>query len=74
MRPGGNLLLANFVPDIRDVGYMETYMDWKLIYRTADEMQDVVKAVPTAEMQEMNLFMEENQNIVFLQLTRRAVG
>lgn len=34
LAPGGRLVLANFAPDIVDAGYMETYMGWRLIYRT----------------------------------------
>ena len=33
------LVVANFLPDIWGAGYMETFMDWKLIYRTAEEME-----------------------------------
>jgi extracellular factor (EF) 3-hydroxypalmitic acid methyl ester biosynthesis protein len=32
LSPGGTLFVANFLPDIRDAGYMECYMAWTLIY------------------------------------------
>jgi SAM-dependent methyltransferase len=41
LRPGGKLLVANFIPDHREVGYMETFMQWHLIYSGSysDEVQ-----------------------------------
>jgi hypothetical protein len=71
VHPGGRLLVANFLPGIRDVGYMESYMGWKLIYRTRLQMLDVAALVPESEVYDIRLFSEENRNILFLQVTRR---
>lgn len=71
LRTGGRLIVANFLPEIRDVGYMEAYMDWRLIYRTRHEMLDLTRDIPQAELQELCLHAEENQNIIFLELRRR---
>jgi hypothetical protein len=71
VRPRGRLLVANFLPGIRDVGYMETYMAWTLIYRTRRDMLDVAALIPEAEVRDIRLFSEENLNILFLQVTRR---
>lgn len=71
LRPRGRLLLANFLPGISDVGYMESYMDWKLIYRTRHEMLELSANIPEADIREIRLFAEENQNIIFLQITKR---
>src|SRR5437868_5149084 len=46
LRPGGRLLVANFMPGISDLGYMESYMEWKLIYRTRREMMAVADQIP----------------------------
>jgi hypothetical protein len=71
LRPRGRLLVANFLPGIRDIGYMETYMDWKLIYRTRVEMLEVAARIPEDEIRDVRLFSEDNRNIIFLQITRR---
>ena len=71
LRPGGQLVVANFLPDARDLGYMEAYMDWFLIYRTRREMVDLTMEIPENEIREMTVFTEENQNIIFLQVLRR---
>jgi SAM-dependent methyltransferase len=71
LRPRGRLLVANFLPAILDVGYMETYMDWKLIYRARVEVLELSAEIPQAEIHDIRLFAEDNQNILFLEITRR---
>jgi hypothetical protein len=71
LRPRGRLLVANFLPGIRDVGYMESYMGWKLLYRTRQEMLDAAAHIPEDEVRDIRLFSEENRNILFLQITRQ---
>jgi len=70
LRPGGRLVVANFLPGVRDVGYMEVFMDWQLIYRTRQEMTDMTMEIPQEEIRDISLFAEENQNIIFLQVTK----
>ncbi len=38
LRPGGRLMIANFLP-IPMRGYMEAFMDWWLVYRTPQDLQ-----------------------------------
>lgn len=70
LRPSGTLIVANFLPGIRDVGYMETFMDWNLVYRSRSDMVDLTMDIPESEVQQVRLFSEEFKNIVFLLLTR----
>lgn len=70
LRPGGQLLVANFLPGIRDVGYMEAFMDWNLVYRTRQEMIDLTDEIAQKKIKHIQLFAEENQNIVFLVVTK----
>jgi hypothetical protein len=71
LRPRGRLVVANFLPGIRDVGYMESYMGWKLLYRTRQQMLEVAERIPEAQVGDIRLYSEENRNILFLQVTRR---
>jgi SAM-dependent methyltransferase len=71
LRPGGQLLVANFLPGIRDVGYIEAYMDWFLIYRTRRDMVDLTMEIPEQEIREVTLFTEENLNIIFLRVLKK---
>jgi hypothetical protein len=70
LRPAGRLVVANFLPGIRDVGYMEAFMDWMLIYRNRQDMMDLTIEIPQCELREVALFAEENQNILFLDVQR----
>jgi hypothetical protein len=71
LRPRGRLLVANFLPGILDVGYMESYMDWKLIYRTRKEMLEISMDIPQEAIHDIRIFSEESHNIIFMQITRR---
>jgi extracellular factor (EF) 3-hydroxypalmitic acid methyl ester biosynthesis protein len=71
LNPGGRLLVANFLPEIRDIGYMETFMDWNLVYRTRHDMLELTRDVPQREIHSLRIFAEENQNIIFLEICRR---
>jgi SAM-dependent methyltransferase len=71
LKPGGELVVANFLPGIRDVGYMEAFMDWKLIYRTRQDMVNLTMDIEEAELRDMTLFTEENRNIIFLRVGKK---
>ncbi len=70
LRPGGRLVLANFLPDIADVGYMEAYMDWFLIYRNRFEMMGLTNLIDQDQIDSIHVSIEENRNIVFLEVRR----
>lgn len=71
LKPGGSLVVANYMPTIRDTGYMEALMDWWLIYRTREDMIRITSDVAQHEIDEIRIRAEENQNIVFLEMSRR---
>ncbi len=70
LRPGGTLMVANFLPCVRDIGYMEVFMDWNLIYRSRQDMVELTMEIPEAEIRRIIVSSEEHQNIIFLELTR----
>lgn len=43
LKPGGKLLFANLHPDNPDRKFMEWVFDWKIIYRTEDDMIRLIK-------------------------------
>lgn len=71
LNPGGQLIIANFMPAIRDIGYMEAFMDWNLIYRTRRDMVNLTTDIDEAEIRDLSIFAEDSRNIIFFRLTKR---
>ncbi len=72
LRPGGRLLGANFRPGVEDVGYMEAFMDWKLIYLDTAAMERVAAKVPASALAGQRIFDDPTKTLVFLELDRTA--
>ena len=70
LRSGGKLIVANFLPHIRDAGYMEIFMDWQLIYRDEAEIRAFAKRIDPELLASTRYFTEPNRNVGFLELTR----
>ncbi|GGL11402.1 class I SAM-dependent methyltransferase [Deinococcus radiotolerans] len=49
LRPGGVMLIANFLPDCPDIGFMDACMDWRLITRTEAQVRALFADVPHPE-------------------------
>jgi SAM-dependent methyltransferase len=72
VKPGGEFLFANFSDEITTDGYMETFMDWPLILRSADDMWDIIKAAVDMNCVEAQVFYGSNRNIVYGKVLKRA--
>lgn len=46
LAPGGRLLLANFVPDHPDQGYLEAYMAWRMVCRDPGALRRLAVELP----------------------------
>jgi SAM-dependent methyltransferase len=68
LKPGGKFLLANFAKDIGVEGYMETFMNWPLIWRTDEDVQSIIDKVkhPIADV---SLTRGENGGVIYAVLT-----
>ncbi len=71
LKPGGRLLLANFLPDVMSLGYMETFMGWPLIYRTDEEMADVASGLPVEQVADTRVFRDPHENVVFVEVVKQ---
>jgi SAM-dependent methyltransferase len=71
LHSGGKLVIANFLPGIRDVGYMEMYMGWHLIYRDRAQMMVLAESIPVSQIEEIRIIAERNENVVIMEMTKR---
>ena len=69
--PGGRLLIANFTPATHDAAFMETFMDWRLIYRTPESVRSLAAAIDQDEIATIEQFSDENQHVTYMRLVRR---
>ena len=65
------MLVANFLPNLPDVGYMESYMDWFLIFRSAEDMAALFETLPQNEIDSLVVSFDPDENIVFVEATRK---
>ncbi|MCP4604651.1 MAG: hypothetical protein GY847_29715 [Proteobacteria bacterium] len=71
LKPGGKLLVANYLPNIDAVGYMEACMDWWLIYRDEEQMHAIARSLAQERITDTKVFTEPNRNVVFLEVEKR---
>jgi len=65
VKPGGEFLFANFSDEITTDGYMETFMDWPLILRSADDMWDMINVAIGGDRFKAQVYYGSNRNIVY---------
>ena len=65
--PGGELLVGNYHVKNKDRWYMAYWMDWELVYRTEEELLDLLTVDDTAQKK---VFFEDTQNQMFLSIKR----
>ena len=71
LRPGGRLLIANFVPGGSGRGYMELFMDWTLVLRNEAAMRALALA---SGAEQINTFHDPHRNVVYAELLREQAA
>ena len=70
LAPGGRLLVANFTPATYDAAFMEAFMDWRLIYRTGEEVRSLADAIDPAEIASIEQFCDENHHVAYMRVVK----
>ena len=65
LRPGGRLLVANFVPGGSGRGYMELFMDWTLVLRNEAAMRTLADSVGAGSAV---TFHDPHRNVVYMEM------
>ena len=68
LKPGGKFLLANFARGIGVEGYMETFMNWPLIWRTDEEGEAIINKV-RHHLADISVTRGENGGVIYAVLT-----
>lgn len=71
LKPGGRLLFANFCTGLPDYGFMDAFMDWRLILRDEQEMQRVLAALPSDQIARTMLFRGLNRAVIYALVQKR---
>jgi extracellular factor (EF) 3-hydroxypalmitic acid methyl ester biosynthesis protein len=69
LKPGGRLLIANFLDTAADAGYMEAYMDWFLILRSQHQFRKLVASVPEDQAM-IREFVDASQTVTYIEIER----
>ncbi|UCI08043.1 class I SAM-dependent methyltransferase [Mesorhizobium sp. B1-1-8] len=72
VKPDGEFLFANFSDEITTDGYMETFMDWPLILRSADDMWSIINAALDRNRVDAEVYYGSNRNIVYGRIRKRG--
>jgi extracellular factor (EF) 3-hydroxypalmitic acid methyl ester biosynthesis protein len=70
LKPGGILHIANFHPNDETSAFIEAFCDWWLIYRNEAEMENLLKLIPSNDIQSRKTFFYENPSIIYLEIQK----
>lgn len=68
VKPGGCLVIMNYLPDNEDVGFMEAYMDWNLIYRDKEDMLELASLIPDTEIKSKKAYKDITSTFVTVEI------
>jgi len=65
LNPGGKVWIANFIGGMWSSGFMESMMDWWLIYRSPEELHRLADGLEGAK----KVFLDPTGNVAFLEVS-----
>ncbi len=68
LRPGGRLLIGNYTPENDEIGYMEAYMGWHLIYRDAQAMYRLAATIPAESVGSISTTRDSAGIVIYLDI------
>ena len=69
LAPGGRLLVGNFSPVNWGRAYMDTFMDWRLIYRTPADLRALSRQASNGRSVRVEkIYTDDHENIAYLEL------
>ena len=69
LRPGGTMIIPNYLKGITEKAYMDTFMKWNLIYRDEADMQRLCSGLNLPATQK-ELYYDDVKRVVYLKITK----
>lgn len=69
LRPGGTMIIPNFLKGIKEKAYMETFMKWNLIYRDEADMERLCEGLNLPVTQK-ELYYDDMKSVVYLKIRK----
>jgi len=70
LKPQGEMFITNFSKYSPDAGYMEAFLDWALIYRIENEVEELADDIPKNLVQKMDTWMDELKCVIYTHIVR----
>jgi hypothetical protein len=71
LKPGGQLVVGNFLGMTRGPAVMELIQDWWLVYKSSNEIKQFTVEVPHEEIEEKSFIEDHMRQIGYLTLTKK---
>ncbi len=70
LRPGGRLLIGNFLTGLREEAYMDAVMDWQLLYRTEAQIRAFAAEISEVDLAGIHYAADSGACVGYLELER----
>jgi hypothetical protein len=71
VKPGGTLVLTQFLSGLQEAAFLETYMDWPMVYRTRADMVALVQELLPDATRDWHYSESPESTLGVISLTRR---
>ncbi len=68
--PGGTMIIPNFAIGLPEQGYMESFMDWSLIYRNEYQVMDFLQEIDPRSIAHSEVYTDLSGNILYLKVRK----
>lgn len=71
VKPGGTLLVSNPLDTFSEAGYLEAYMDWRMVYRSRAAVEALAAGLPDDAVESVTYLQNPEATLAALAIRRR---